>query len=427
MTDEFADDLAVPSDQRPSPERTARMDQALARVMADLAAANPSISVSPLGPGWSSDLDVYVSDRQTAVRSASSAGWVELQHILSHLGYPDQCSYAITDEGTILAKADISVGQAGSSSQRAVARADRLPYPDLRAVLEIRKLAESGLDLSTVDPQLIEKLANAEAALGGSVLGDYRSTDLEPHGLSSEKGSSRIRRPQVRLAISGVDGSGKSTLTTGLAQALDRCGIPTTTIWTRPGMGLERLDRLARKVRKLRKDDVTGIRRLAEGQATETISSRKGITGWVWLCLITFAYLAGIRGQTRRASGVVIYDRHLLDALATVDAIYEGVPSDLQRRLIRWMIPKADLSVWLDLDPELASARKPDDLIGADLVAKQAVAYRRYASLVSGLRRHDGSADSYLSSSEVIGELNAALSGRRRGLRTFAFTALRRR
>jgi hypothetical protein len=192
-------------------------------------------------------------------------------------------------------------------------------------------------------------------------------------------------------------------------------------------MGLERLDRLARKVRKLRNDDVTGIRRLAEGQATETISSRKGITGWVWLCLITFAYLADIHGQTRKASGVVIYDRHLLDALATVDALYEGVPSDLQRRLIRWMIPKADLSVWLDLDPELAAARKPDDLIGADLVAKQAVAYRRYASLVSGLRRHDGSADSYLSSSEVIGELNAALSGRRRGLRTFAFTALRRR
>lgn len=403
------------------------MDQALTRVMADLAAANPTVSASPLGPGWSSDLDVYVSDQQTAVRSASSAGWVELQHILSHLGYPDQCSYAITDEGTILAKADINVGQAGSSSQRAVARANRLPYPDLRAILEVRKLAEIGLDLSTLDPQLIEKLANAEAALGGSILGDYRSTDLEPHGLSSEKGSSRIRRPQVRLAISGVDGSGKSTLTTGLAQALDRCGIPTTTIWTRPGMGLERLDRLARKVRKLRRDDVTGIRRLAEGQATETISSRKGITGWVWLCLITFAYLADIRGQTRRASGVVIYDRHLLDALATIDAIYEGVPSDLQRRLIRWMIPKADLSVWLDLDPELASARKPDDLIGADLVAKQAVAYRRYADLVSGLRRHDGSADSYLSSSEVIGELNEALSGRRRGLRTFAFTTLRRR
>lgn len=427
MTDECADDLTVPSDQRPSPERTARMDQALTRVMADLAAANPTVSASPLGPGWSSDLDVYVSDQQTAVRSASSAGWVELQHILSHLGYPDQCSYAITDEGTILAKADINVGQAGSSSQRAVARANRLPYPDLRAILEVRKLAEIGLDLSTLDPQLIEKLANAEAALGGSILGDYRSTDLEPHGLSSEKGSSRIRRPQVRLAISGVDGSGKSTLTTGLAQALDRCGIPTTTIWTRPGMGLERLDRLARKVRKLRRDDVTGIRRLAEGQATETISSRKGITGWVWLCLITFAYLADIRGQTRRASGVVIYDRHLLDALATIDAIYEGVPSDLQRRLIRWMIPKADLSVWLDLDPELASARKPDDLIGADLVAKQAVAYRRYADLVSGLRRHDGSADSYLSSSEVIGELNEALSGRRRGLRTFAFTTLRRR
>lgn len=427
MTGEFADNLQIPSGQQPSSERTGRMDRAHARVMADLAAANPSVSVSPLGAGWSSDLDVYVSDRQTAVRSASAAGWVELQHILTHLGYRDQCSYAITEEGTILAKADINFGQAAPSSQRAIARADRLPYPDVRAILEIRKLAECGLDLSTVDSQLIQKLANAEAALGGSVLTAYRSADLGTHRFPPPQGSSRIRGPQVRLAISGVDGSGKSTLATGFQEALDRCGIPTTMIWTRPGMGLERLDRLARRVRKLRKDDVTGIRRLAEGQATETISSRKGITGWVWLCLITFAYLADILGQTRRASGVIIYDRHLLDALATLDALYEGVSSGMQRRLIRWMIPKADLAVWLDLDPELASARKPDDLIGADLVAKQAVAYRRYASLVPRVRRHDGSAEAYLSSAEVIGEFNAALSGRRMGLRTLAFTALRRR
>lgn len=149
--------------------------------------------------------------------------------------------------------------------------------------------------------------------------------------------------------------------------------------------------------------------------------------GWVWLMLVSLAYLSDIRGQTRKAEGVVIFDRHLLDALGTIDAIYAGVPSGVQRRIIRWFVPRADFTVWLDIAPDVAAARKPDDLIGADLVAKQATAYRKYARVIPRLYTHDGSDDSYLSAAEVLAELNQTLSRKRTGWRAAVFTKVRNR
>lgn len=410
----------------PSPERSQRMGRAKALALEVLGRADPTASTSPLGAGWSSDLDVYVSDLGRAIDLANEADWVDLSAILHHLGYPNECSFAITDHSTILAKADINLGQAASGAERALARARRLNPPDTRSVLEVRRLVEGGLDLKTLGSDLAGRLAAAEAELGGTTLAAFLPPGSPPEETTTSS-YPRPRRPQVRLAISGVDGSGKSTLTGALEESLGRLGIPTTMVWTRPGMGLERLDRLARWIRKLRKEETTGLRRLAEGASSETISSRKGPIGWVWLMLVSLAYLADIRRQTRKAEGVVIFDRHLLDALGTIDAIYAGVPSGVPRRIVRWFVPKADFTVWLDIAPDVAAARKPDDLIGADLVAKQATAYRNYARLIPRLYTHDGSDDSYLSAAEVLAGLNQTLSIKRTGLRTVAFTKVRSR
>ena len=418
--------LNVPTTDIPSPERMQRMEHARALALDILGGANPTVSTSPLGAGWSSDLDVYVSDRQLAIELANGAGWVDLSAILRHLGYPDECTYAITADSTILAKADINLGQAGTATERSLARATRMERPDTRAVLEVRRLVEGGLDPAMLNRDLAGRLAAAEAVLGGTSLAAFR-TPNSPREPTAATGSPRPRRPHVRLAISGVDGSGKSTLTTALVDGLERLGIPTTMVWTRPGMRLELLDRLAKRIRKIRKEETTGLRRLAEGASSETISSRKGLVGWVWLMLVSLAYLSDIRRQTRKALGVVIFDRHLLDALGTIDAIYAGVSSRAHRRLIRWFVPKADFTVWLDIDPDQAAARKPDDLIGADLVAKQAIAYRKYAGLIPRLRTHDGSNNSYLSAATVLAEFNDALSNKRPGWRAVAFTRVRNR
>lgn len=418
--------LDVPTTDVPPPERLHRMEHAKALALGVLGAADPTVSTSPLGAGWSSDLDIYVSDRKRAIALASGADWVDLSAILHHLGYPNECSYAITDDSTILAKADINLGQAASEAERSLARSSRLKPPDTRSVLEVRRLVEGGLDLTTLDSDLLGRLAAAEAELGGTDLAAFQTPGAAPEPTTAPS-YPRPRRPQVRLAISGVDGSGKSTLTGALEEGLERLGIPTTMVWTRPGMRLELLDRLARRIRKFRKEETTGLRRLAEGASSETISSRKGLVGWVWLMLVSLAYLSDIRGQTRKAEGVVIFDRHLLDALGTIDAIYAGVPSGVHRRIIRWFVPKADFTVWLDIDPDQAAARKPDDLIGADLVAQQAIAYRKYAGLIPRLRTHDGSNDSYLSAADVLAELNHTLSKKTTGLRAVVFTKVRNR
>ena len=418
--------LSVPTTDVPSTERSQRMEHAKAIALEVLEPADPTASTSPLGAGWSSDLDVYVSDLQRAIELASGADWVDLGAILQHLGYPNECSYAITDDSTILAKVDLNVGKAASPADRSLARSSRLNPPDTRSVLEVRHLVEAGLDLATCDSDLVARLADAEAELGGTSLTAFR-TPGSSHDPTNGPSYPRPRRPQVRLAISGVDGSGKSTLTGSLEEGLSRLGIATTMIWTRPGMRLELLDRLARRIRKFRKEDTTGLRRLAEGASSETISSRKGLVGWVWLMLVSLAYLSDIRGQTRKAEGIVIFDRHLLDALGTIDAIYAGVPSGVQRRIIRWFVPRADFTVWLDIDPAQAAARKPDDLIGADLVAKQALAYRKYAGLIPRLRTHDGTDDSYLSAAEVLAGLNQALTSKKTGWRAAFFTKMRNR
>lgn len=426
MTDPAFDGLSVPDDARPSAERVSRMEQARQRLLDTLAPANPTLSTSPLGVGWSSDLDVYVSDRELAKRLASAAGWVDLESVLRHLGYPGECSYAITDDVNVLAKVDINPGRAPAQSERVIARAERLARPDVRAVLEIRQLVSEGLELSSLSPKLKQTLAEAEGTMSGRATQPATGFDVEV--VREDAGRPRLRRPQIRLAVSGVDGSGKSTLVSGLEESLGRLGIPFTTIWTRPGMGLARLDRIASWVRRLRKEkETTGLRRLAEGESTQTISSRRGVVGWVWLMLVSVAYLADVRGQARRAKGVVIFDRHLLDALGTIEAIYEGVPSGVHRWLVRRFVPDADFTVWLDIDPEEAAARKPDDLIGADLVAKQALAYREYAEQIPRLFRHAANNAVYLTSVDVLNELNGALSRRRLRLRNAAFTVARRR
>jgi thymidylate kinase len=59
-----------------------------------------------------------------------------------------------------------------------------------------------------------------------------------------------------------------------------------------------------------------------------------------------------------------MYDRHLLDAQATLDFVYEGVDLGAHRTVVRRGLPKPSLSVYLDVPAEAAVARKPGDMFG---------------------------------------------------------------
>jgi hypothetical protein len=72
---------------------------------------------------------------------------------------------------------------------------------------------------------------------------------------------------------------------------------------------------------------------------------------------------------------VIVYDRHLADALVTLDFAYRGVRLGFHRRRIGRRMPHAAVSFYLAATAETAVARKPDDVIGEAAVRRQLEAY----------------------------------------------------
>jgi thymidylate kinase len=191
--------------------------------------------------------------------------------------------------------------------------------------------------------------------------------------------------------LSGVDGSGKSTLSRLVARNLDQVGVPVGHVWTRPGMGFAGLDVLARVGKKLlRQDPSPGVERVAGGAPPSGLTSRRGIVGWTWTTLVTLLFLVDVRRQHLRGRGVLLYDRHLLDALVTLDFVYGGVDLRLHRAMVRRGLPKPRLSVYLDVPAEVALSRKPGDTFGEYAVRRQLEGYEARLGEVEGLRRLDG-------------------------------------
>jgi thymidylate kinase len=154
-------------------------------------------------------------------------------------------------------------------------------------------------------------------------------------------------------------------------------------------MGLGRLVALATWAKRLlRQDARPGLRAMADPGAARP-ASRKGAVGWLWAFLVTLSFLSGVWRQHLRARGVVLYDRHLVDALATLDFAYAGVDLRLQRALVRAFLPRAAVRVYLDVPAEVSVARKPDDLLGEHAIRRQLDEYARWLDRVPPSLRLD--------------------------------------
>ncbi len=180
------------------------------------------------------------------------------------------------------------------------------------------------------------------------------------------------------MAVSGVDGAGKSTLIRGLQRRLADAGIASEVVWFRPGMGMGWVDRPVRLLKRLMgQSSGPTVRTIARDTSTAP-TSRKGVVGWVWCLLVTLTYLGHVRGQLRGRSGVVLMDRHLADALVTLEVFYRGVNLAVPRFLVRALLPEAAATVYLYLPVEVAVARKPGDTIEHHAVTAQVAAYPAY-------------------------------------------------
>jgi len=204
------------------------------------------------------------------------------------------------------------------------------------------------------------------------------------------------------VACSGVDGAGKTTLMDGLARDLTSGGVPVSRVWLRPGMGLGWVATLAQRAKRLLgMDPRPGIGVIATDPET-ALRSRQGIVGWVWSVLITAMFVAGLRRQYAETRGVVLFDRHVADAFATLDFAYTGSDLRVQRWLTRTFIPAADTVFYLDIPPDVALARKPGDMIGASAIASQIGAYKRWLPQLKNVYRLDATEPAGVLAAEAL-------------------------
>jgi thymidylate kinase len=266
-----------------------------------------------------------------------------------------------------------------------LARVRRASGAEVRDVLELRALTRQGRTLPDDDPAVLAAV-RLEARLGGGLLrtapGAYTPQSATAAGtvvrrVRADAGRLRYRlKPRVVVALTGVDGAGKSTVAGELARTLDAAGVVSGRVWARPGLGLRGLSAVAQLGKRLLREDPTpGVRRMA-ADTPQAVRSRRGLLGWAWSMAITGAFLANVWRQHLAAQGVVVYDRHLPDAMATMDVLYRGSDLRVQRALIRLLLPRADLTVYLDIPADVAVQRKPGDTIGAGAVAAQLASYQ---------------------------------------------------
>ncbi|MDQ4094907.1 MAG: hypothetical protein M3174_01695 [Actinomycetota bacterium] len=373
--------------------RRERAADVVAEVLRDVLRAD-GLRFSPLGPAWSSDLDAHV-ERYPERKTLLERGWVPLDGVLHSIGSPGQGRWAVVEDGRVLAGVDLTLAPVPDPVTQIVERCRRRREVRAREVLELRALKRAGAALPS--SEVIEAAARAERALGGDELGpcDAPPTDPPvPLGPAAIKAAARFkprRNKRLAIALSGVDGSGKSTLGESLAIDLDAAGVPVSRVWTRPGMSLKVLDSAARLAKKvLRQKSSPGLREVARGGE---VRSRKGLLGWVWALAVTLSFLSDVRGQYRRARAVVVFDRHLADALVTLDFAYGGVDLRVQRALVRRFLPRADVTVYLDIDAGESVRRKPDDVFGRHAVGRQLELYETYLGEAKGLEVLSGEED----------------------------------
>lgn len=356
------------------------------------------LRTSPLGPGWSQDLDCHVGALPDH-RELLEAGWLPLDPVLRRLRRPGEDRWAVTGHGRVLAGVDLHLDPPPPALSAVLDRCRRRGEVRLREVLELRQLSRTGVPLPA--DEVIEVAADIEHALGCSLLARWRTgTDRPcPAPLPASRAARALRqrlsavrgacRPRLVVALSGADGAGKSTLATELTAAFERCGLPSGRVWTRPGLAVTPLHGLRQRLKRLLKEEGrSGLqRRAADPEAR--LRTRTGLLGFAWSLVVTVAFLRDAWRQYLRARGIVVFDRHVVDALVTLELVYGGSDLRLHAFLVRHLLPRAHVALYLAVDPALAVQRKPEDFFTVESLGRQVDGYERHLATMAGVHRLD--------------------------------------
>ena len=216
----------------------------------------------------------------------------------------------------------------------------------------------------------------------------YEAPDGDPPGPRAAPAAwlrAHVRRPTV-VALSGLDGAGKSTQARALESTLERLGFEVSVFWTRLSYDPV-LDVVATPVKAAFRG-----RGSEEGEAEQRPHQRSELLTQAWTGVVALANVSTLRRAARKLAGrgrVVIFDRGPLDSVVQLRHKYgEQRKFTLQIGLIRALTPRATASFFLDVEPASALARKPDDFDLDELTA-QARLYRIEAPRL-GVVRLDG-------------------------------------
>ncbi|MCD6291574.1 MAG: hypothetical protein J7M34_13830 [Anaerolineae bacterium] len=182
-------------------------------------------------------------------------------------------------------------------------------------------------------------------------------------------------------AISGIDGSGKTTQATTLCEAFQQCGVRTSYVWSRPGSSP-----LVAAASRLIGGRARGSKPGEDRTQREMERARRFRQPWVrslwpWVIGLDLSILALGRVWPRLWLGrVVVADRYVSDALADLASRMGG--TEVWRhpaiRLARWLAPRPRVTFLLTLNAEAALARKAGDE-WLPLLRRQTEAYRLLA------------------------------------------------
>jgi hypothetical protein len=194
--------------------------------------------------------------------------------------------------------------------------------------------------------------------------------------------------------------------------ALQALGVDAATEWTRITRN-KSLDLFAGPVKWVLRLFGRGDRTPRETSTTDEpfdpgreFRRRSPFVTQIWTVIVAVTNALTQRKVTRphiRAGRVVVCDRYVLDSAVHLRWLYgEDRKFSLQTALVRWLSPKPLEVFFLDIDPEVAYARKPD--FDLDELSAQAALYRRLHPSFSA-HRIDGQRDPAEIAAEIAREV----------------------
>ncbi len=198
-------------------------------------------------------------------------------------------------------------------------------------------------------------------------------------------------QPAMLIAISGIDGSGKTTYADILSDILELCELRKRIVWSRVGSSnfLKPFSKLAqifyymktgkgftKNSENLEESEVRRKDLFGKSSVTRLIGVHLLLLEMVWQYSIKVAF-------PLLQKKVVICDRYIYDTLVDIITRYGINPNDIEGRLFRKMLtalaPKPDIAYVLMIPQQEAIRREQVDLRVSQLVKDQVNTYREIA------------------------------------------------